>query len=252
MEKVKGRGIQTIEIGNRLLLALMSSGSPMMLRDLAAKAGIGAAQAHAYLSSFRRAELVEQEAASGRYILGPATNRLASARMDSFEPMATINAGAAELANKLGLLVALLVWGPQAPTAYRVHDASQGLNINLRPGTTFSIINSAGGRVFGAFDDSDLVEQRIEEELVDEGSRGAGGGRATRSEFERARRKVRTCGYAYLPNSPVPGLSSLSAPVMSEDGKLVLAVTLVGSIEDLQTSDDKSPRAELLRFISNS
>jgi len=249
MAKAEGRGIQSIEVGNRLLMALMRSGSPMMLRDLAAEVDIGAAQAHAYLSSFRRTELVEQEANSGRYILGPATNRLAMARMGSFEPMARINRAAPELARSLGVLVTLVVWGPQAPTAYQVHDSGQGLNINLRPGTTFSVMSSASGRVFAAYDPSPAVEQRIQDEIAGSVARGAGGAKTTKTGFARSIAGVRRCGYALLMGSPVPELGAVSAPVMF-DQKLALAVTLVGPSALIRETGPSSPRETLLRFAS--
>ena len=54
------RGIQSIEVGGQLLRALVRSGEPMMLRDLAAAAGMPPAKAHPYLVSFARLGLVEQ------------------------------------------------------------------------------------------------------------------------------------------------------------------------------------------------
>ena len=45
--KPDGRGVQSIEVGARLLNALVTEGEPMMLKDLAKQAGIAPAQAHA-------------------------------------------------------------------------------------------------------------------------------------------------------------------------------------------------------------
>jgi len=47
------RGIQSIEIGGRLLTALVDEGGPMSLGDLARKAGMPSAKAHPYLVSFK-------------------------------------------------------------------------------------------------------------------------------------------------------------------------------------------------------
>ena len=51
---MKSRGIQSIEVGGRLLQALARVGEPMMLRDLAREAGMTPAKAHPYLVSFSR------------------------------------------------------------------------------------------------------------------------------------------------------------------------------------------------------
>ena len=65
-------GIQSVEVGFGLLEALGAGAGPLMLRDLAAAAGMSAAKAHRYLVSFQRLQLVVQDAASTRYDLGPA------------------------------------------------------------------------------------------------------------------------------------------------------------------------------------
>lgn len=240
MSKSAGRGIQSVEVGNRLLLALMRSGSPMMLRDLAYEAKIGAAQAHAYLTSFRRAELVEQEPASGRYILGPATNRIASARMATFDPMSKINALAPDFAHSLGVMLALLVWGPVAPTVYRVHDSSQVVNTNLRPGTTFNIRNSAAGRIFGAFDAAPAVAERLALELANVTG-------AELNEYESAISQTRRSGYAIMIESPVPGLSSIAAPVL-RNGECILVAMIIGPRAALEVQGAGSPAEALLAF----
>ena len=49
IEPAKQRqGIQSIEVGTRLLRALAANGRPMMLRDVARNAGMPAAKAHRY------------------------------------------------------------------------------------------------------------------------------------------------------------------------------------------------------------
>jgi DNA-binding IclR family transcriptional regulator len=70
------RGIQSIEIGGRLLRVLADAIQPMMLGGLADAAGMPPGQAHAYLVSFRKMQLVEQDGVSGRYRLGPFALRL--------------------------------------------------------------------------------------------------------------------------------------------------------------------------------
>ena len=65
------RGIQSIEVGGALLKALAHHGRALPLKDLAAEAGMVPAKAHPYLVSFGKLGLIEQDAASGRYGLGP-------------------------------------------------------------------------------------------------------------------------------------------------------------------------------------
>ena len=82
-----------------------------MLRDIAAEADLAPAQAHAYLASFRRIELVEQETGSGRYLLGPAAIKLAMARFRGSEVISAANREAKTLSQDLGVMVAIVVSG---------------------------------------------------------------------------------------------------------------------------------------------
>ena len=65
-------GIQSVEVGFALLEGLTRARGPLMLKDVAAAAGMSAAKAHRYLVSFQRLGLVTQDARTARYDLGPA------------------------------------------------------------------------------------------------------------------------------------------------------------------------------------
>ncbi|WP_019170169.1 IclR family transcriptional regulator [Pseudaminobacter salicylatoxidans] len=245
MAKVERRGIQSIEVGGRLLSALVKAGGPMMLRDLATEADLAPAQAHAYLSSFRRVELVEQDGESGRYTLGPMALRLGLARMKSTRPLQHTSVAAADLSQSLGLMVAVVIWGPHAPTAIQVREGTQSLNINIRPGTTFDVTGSPSGRVFAAYEKTADVKQRIEAEFGGAFSTGAGR-LPSRSAFAAGLARIRKCGYCGAEDSPVPGLCTVAAPVFDEDGKLLLALSLTGSSEVLDPSSENPAVVALL------
>ena len=71
-------GIQSVEVGFALLDAFARSAGPLILRDLAAAAGMSAAKAHRYLGSFQRLALDPQW--GGAIATATATALLASAR----------------------------------------------------------------------------------------------------------------------------------------------------------------------------
>ena len=80
------RGIGSIEVGGRILQILADAAQPVMLRDLAEAAKIAPGQAHAYLVSLRKLDLVEQETGTGRYQLGPFALHLGLARLRITQP----------------------------------------------------------------------------------------------------------------------------------------------------------------------
>src|SRR4051812_27490982 len=70
------RGVQSIEVGSRLLEALAAHPGPMHLRDLAAATRMPASKAHRYLTSLISVGLAEQDPVSGRYALGAMSLRI--------------------------------------------------------------------------------------------------------------------------------------------------------------------------------
>ena len=203
MEKAEARGIQSIDVGGRLLAAMIDAGEPMMLRDLAAAADLNPAQAHAYMTSLRRSDLVEQDRTTGRYHLGPLAMQLGLARIASYPPLAACREAVIALERQLELMVAFIVWGAHAPTVVHVQAGRHPLNINLRPGVAMSVVGSATGRVFAAFNPSSEVQRRIDAELSERflGQRPLS---LDRSDFERDLEVIRQNGYDVARGEPIP------------------------------------------------
>jgi DNA-binding IclR family transcriptional regulator len=216
----------------------------MMLRDLAAEAGITPAQAHAYLASYRKVELVEQDPASGMYRLGPFAMRLGMARLRTYEPLREATEAAVELSARLGVLVAVAVWGNGAPTLVQVQEGAHPVNINSRPGTVYSVIGTITGRVMAAFRDDAEIRQRIEMEFASQSALGLGA-KTTRAQFEEAKASIRKLGYATASALVIPDLNGISAPVFDRNGELLYVLSLIGNSEDL----DIDARGEPLRIL---
>src|SRR3712207_5912984 len=122
---ITGRGVQSAEVGGRILVAMVQAGRPLMLRELAGGADVTPAQAHAYLVSFRKLGLVEQDPATSRYQLGPFALQLGLARMRLSNPLRLAGEAAAALAAELGLMVTITVWGTFGPTNVQGHEANR-------------------------------------------------------------------------------------------------------------------------------
>lgn len=245
---VAGRGVQSIEVGGRLLGVLVAAGRPMMLRDIAAGADVTPAQAHAYLVSFRKLGLMEQDSATGRYQLGPFALQLGLARMRAFNPLRFAGEAAAQLSADLGLMVTVTVWGSFGPTIVQVLEAADQVHVNLRAGAVYSLTGTATGRVFGAFLPGSALAPRLEDELAEGARRQRIGALATRERFTLEVALVRQQGYAVAEGSPVPGINGLAAPVFDHGGQLQLVITLIGPAGVVGTAAASPQIAALLEF----
>ena len=224
----KARGIQSIEIGHRLLVALVAAGKPLTLRDLAAAAGLAPAQAHAYLASFRRIDLVEQSPASGKYSLGSFSMRVGMARMRSYDRLASASESAISLSKRLGLMACVVIWGPQAPTVIQIQEGAHQLNLNIHEGTLFSVTGTASGRIFGALSNAEMVGRRIEDEMRGTVSNQGVGSRPTRQALKSDFATIRQRGFSISLGQPVPGINAVSAPIYDSRNQLLAALTLIG------------------------
>ena len=70
------RRIRSIEVGFRVIRALLSAQRATPLRDIAAAAGMPPSKAHLYLASFVREGMAYQDPETGHYGLGPFAVRL--------------------------------------------------------------------------------------------------------------------------------------------------------------------------------
>ena len=208
------RGIQSVEVGGQLLVALVGSGKPMMLREVAALAGMAPAKAHPYLVSFMRLGLVEQDRASGRYELGPLALQMGLACMRRLNPVRIGTEAIVELAAEIGQTVALALWGNHGPTIIRIEEASAAVHVNMRAGSVMSLLGTATGRVFAAFLPAKMIETFLEagqrEATVgDEAAR-----HMSREQIEAALAEVRQKGWrepsAVLFRASMPSVSRYS------------------------------------------
>ncbi len=222
------QGIQSIEVGVRLLQVLVAEGRAMMLRDLALAAGMPAAKAHRYLVSFIRAGLVCQEPASGRYDLGAFALSLGLSSIARLDPVRLATPVMEDLAEALGETVALAVWGNLGPTIVRWVESPRPVSVNLRVGAVMPLLHSATGLAFAAFGNSATIAEGVEDALASAQRSGDGPPPRTRAELDVMVAEARRRGLARAVGSVLPGINAFSAPVFDYQGQMVLALTTLG------------------------
>lgn len=222
------RGIQSVEVGGQLLLALAHHGRPLPLKDLAREAGMTPAKAHPYLVSFIKLGLVEQDGGSGPYGLGPLAMQLGLISLQQYDPVRLATPVIEELALRLGHTVAIAVWGTRGPTIVRVAEGPTPVHISMRHGTVMSLAGTASGRLFATWRAEEAAA--LGEPLPDATATAA----------------VRKAGLATSRDGVVPGVSAAAAPVFEAAGRLVLALTAIGPSASFDT-DLEGPLVAALR-----
>lgn len=243
MEKTKTKdrqGIQSIEVGGKLLQALAANGRAMMLRDLAKAAGMPAAKAHRYLVSLIRMGLVEQDQTSGRYDLGSFSLDLGLAAMGRLDPVRLATPILEDLCERLGETVALAVWGNRGATVVRLLEAGGPITVALRTGTVLPLASSATGRAFAAFFRSPYLRQLLEQELKTAAESGGTALGIVRKDMDGLLAEIRNQGLARASGSYSQGINGFSAPVFNQSGTMVAAITSLGAIGNFASDWDSS------------
>ncbi|MDB5966708.1 MAG: transcriptional regulator, IclR family [Polaromonas sp.] len=241
-------GIQSVEVGFALLQALAASNGPLMLRDLAAAAGMSAAKAHRYLVSFQRLTLVVQDAGTTRYDLGPAALKLGLASLARLDSVKLARERLGPLMLDIGETVALAVWGNQGPTIVHWEESPRALTVNLRLGDVMPLLSSATGLCFSAF----MTAPHLLDPSAPENSFAA----LLRQELERSQKlgrqdvpvnmdevaarldEVRSRGLARVVNTLMPGIAGFCAPVFDADRHLALGILSLGSLSTFDPAWD--------------
>lgn len=222
------RGIQSVEVGGRLLLALAHHGGPLPLKELSREANMSPAKAHPYLVSFGKLGLIEQDGASGRYGLGPLALQLGLLSLQQYDPVRLATPLLPDLAREIGHTVAIAVWGNRGPTIVRIEEAPSLVHVNMRHGTVMSLRGTASGRLFAAYRSPAQVETLLQAEERS-GRRAAARTRTqVNAQFEADLSQVRERGLSVVVDGAVAGVSAMAAPVFDATGEMVLSLTAIG------------------------
>ncbi|MFJ4292611.1 IclR family transcriptional regulator [Cupriavidus sp. NPDC089707] len=216
------RGIQSVEVGGRLLAALAAARVPMPLAALAEAAQLAPAQAHAYLVSLTRLGLLKRDHVSGRYEPGPLSLQLGMLHLEQDPAYRAALSRVDALAQSSGFGVAISIAGPQGPTIVRYVPASAPLHVNLHVGTVMALAATATGRVYCAFRPPAQWQPLWRAQQPDAAD-------ARLADFGATLQVIRERGIERSIDTPSPAVSSLSVPVLDAAGVLRLVLTLVGS-----------------------
>jgi DNA-binding IclR family transcriptional regulator len=221
-------GIQSVEVGFALLEVLSQAAGPLMLRDLAAAAGMSAAKAHRYLVSFQRLQLVVQDAGTTRYDLGPASLKLGLASLSRLDSVKLARERVAPLVEQIGHTLALAVWGNHGPTIVHWEESPQAVTVNLRLGDVMPLLSSATGRCFAAWLSKDAITPLLKEEIARAQKQGRADMPASLAEARALLDEVRQRGAARVVDTLLPGIVGFCAPVFDSDGHIALGIVALG------------------------
>jgi DNA-binding IclR family transcriptional regulator len=221
-------GIQSIEVGFRLLDVLTREPSAMMLRDLARLAGMSPAKAHRYLVSFLRLGVVAQDPLTGRYELGGFALQMGLARLARVDGVKLARLALGELRERLDATFGIAVWGNLGPTVVHWAEASRPAKAALKLGDVMPLLGSATGLLFAAYLPRGKTQAMLDRELADTQRASHGKGPRSEADVERMLAEVRQRGGARVEGMLLPMIDAFCMPVFDAAGELALGLIALG------------------------
>ena len=229
-EYTKGKkGIQSIEVGLKLIDALARMNGPKALGEIARAAGLSPSTTHRYMTSFIRTGMVNQDAATGRYDLGRMAVRVGLAALARIDATSYAANAARELVEETQLTVFSSVWGEQGPVIVSWIRGYNLVSTSIGIGSRLPLIRSATGHIFRAFLPEALTAAVLEEE-IETSYRGARSA-AARAELDKTVERVRRERFAMVKGKLIPGLRAAAAPILDCQGEVAVSLTMVGPDE---------------------
>nr|WP_232256455.1 IclR family transcriptional regulator [Caballeronia glathei] len=219
-EEKSRSGIQSIEVGFRLLDVLTNEPRAMMLRDLAQRAGMSPAKAHRYLVSFQRLGLASQDPVSGRYELGGFALQMGLARLARVDGVKLARIALTELRDRLDQTVGIAVWGNQGPTVVHWMESSYPAKASLKLGDVMPLLSSATGLLFAAYLPRSKTDAMLQRELA--------ATRQSMADIEPLLAEVREHGAARVEGMLLPTIHAFCTPVFDSNGELALGLIALG------------------------
>lgn len=237
--------VQSAETGMTVLKALGQLGGAASLTHLAARVQEHPAKVHRYLSSLVSSGFVQQEPATGRYVLGSEAILLGLAAQRQSDALGLAAAAIVGLVEQLNVSCFVAVMSNHGPVIVRWEEPLQAIVINARVGSIVPVLWSATGLAFAAFHRSDLLDTLIAQELASATTE------QRRQLPDRAAVDAMLAGYrahgcTWVHDMVLKGVNAIAAPVFDAAGHVPAVIVAIGVSDGFDVRPD-GPNARALR-----
>ena len=251
--QIEGKGIQSIDVGFRLVRALVEAERPLPLKTLAAAAEMSPSKAHNYIVSFRRIRMIAKDTETGYYCLGPMAGDLGLSYLAQRDGL-SVAERAIRIIRERGTLPSGLfvsIWSEKGPVIVACDEGVSGVPYDLRVGHHSSPIYTATGRMFLAYMPRSVTAPVVAAAAGETVSPWGGHAQElTDAELERELNEIRRYRIAVVTDLRIPGMTGVAAPVLDHRGKLDAVVTMIGVSGSFDMALDGPVASELRDAIA--
>ncbi len=231
-------GVNSIEVGLRVVKALVMLAQPATLGEVAAAARMHPAKVRRYMVSFIRGGLIKQDAETGRYDVGPYGLDFSLAYLERLDAHRIGAPTLSALVSQVGESAFVAVWGSHGATVVEWQPARQPISASTRIGTVFPLLASSTGRTFLAYLPSSETEPFLQREMSAPSRSPDPQAIEDRDALDQIISEIRQRGLTRGIGLRMPGMNSFSAPVFNRRGEITFTLTVFGYEETFDSSWD--------------
>jgi DNA-binding IclR family transcriptional regulator len=239
------RRIRSIEVGFRVIRALLAAQRPTPLRDIAAAAGMPPSKAHLYLASFVREGMAFQDPETGHYGLGPFAVRLGLSAIRQLSIVDEARSYLRQLSERTGCAAYLSILGETGPAIVSKSDGIRHGALTVRLGYVLPLTSSATGQIFLAYLPPARKAALLDREYASASLKDDS--YVPRDKLEAALAKVSKRGFATTAGQLNANFIAASAPVFDYNEDIAAALTVLGPDRYLTASKLKESVADLMQ-----
>jgi DNA-binding IclR family transcriptional regulator len=234
--------IQSVERAAAILRLFGSGSRRLGLAELSYALGLPKGTVHGLLRTLRQVGFVEQDAQTGKYMLGPDLLRLGVSYPDANELRSVALSGADSLAARSRESVRVgTLHGNRVLVAHHVFRPDHTLQV-LETGSLLPLHASALGKVLAGYDPlaAQAVDRTVLRRYTERTITSAG-------ELHAALKRLRTRGWGAEVEERVAGEASIAAPIRGLSGVTVGAIAIFGPVERLCAKGE--PKSDLVSYV---
>ncbi|MDX3896245.1 IclR family transcriptional regulator [Pusillimonas sp.] len=235
-ELVTRKGIQSVDVGYKLLHALQVSDRPLSLTALSEATGMTPSKCHGYLSSFLRVGLIAQKESGGLYDLGPSALQLGLTALERIDALQEAREAMVELRERLQETIVLSIWGNHGPTIVYKQEGPRWSPLSVRVGTVLPVL-SATGLVLLSDRQREAVEALIAKEWEATPSDSPWKVDSV-EEIHALLERVRVKRIAKGRGNIFPGYSGICSPIYDHEGSVCAALMVMGEVPQFDRSEN--------------
>ncbi|MGJ9460689.1 IclR family transcriptional regulator [Oceanobacillus sp. CF4.6] len=230
------QGIQSIELGIKMLKIISDYDRPLTITEISNLCDISKSKAYRYLISFVKTGFLQKNE-NLKYSIGNELILIGVRAHSNVDIDKLSTSYISELRDKINETVSMALWGEKGPFFLKWEPSNSHVNIGVQQGTQIKVTQSATGKLFAAFSPREKTEKLINEEL--------NGDQTAIDSFYNELKIIREKKFATTQDTLIPAISALSAPVFGKNGEIDACISVIGFTESLDVSEDSIIAKEL-------